>query len=210
MKLVIFGAPGAGKGTLAVMLAQRLKLKKISLGDMLREEAKKNTPLGNTLAEYMQKGALVDDKIVAQVIKENITEEDFILDGYPRNINQALTLDEILKEKGLNLDYFIYLNASEQTIIERLSGRRVCAKCGAIYHIKNMPPKKEGVCDICGGQLITRKDDTVEVIKKRWNVFQAEATPIIEHYRKQGKLIEVDSNKDKDVVFSSLWEKING
>ncbi len=209
MRLVLLGAPGSGKGTQAKSISDHFKIKKIVLGDILREEVKKGTELGGKVRGYMQKGLLVPDDIVALVIKEHIDNQGFVMDGYPRNINQAHILDEILQEKNITLDRVIYLDVTQDTVMERLLGRRVCKRCGANYHIKNMPPKVENVCDICGGELVQREDDTYEVTKKRWEVFQKEAEAILDYYRKKGILISVDANKNAEEVFAEILTKLD-
>lgn len=208
MKIVLFGSPGSGKGTQAVILSERLNLKKISLGDILREEVKKDSSIGRELKNYMEKGLLVPDKVVSKVIEENIDSKNFILDGYPRNLNQAQNLDKILNKKGQKIDYFISLNIDEKIIVDRLSKRRVCKKCGANYHLDNLPPKKEGVCDLCKGELIQRKDDNPEVIKKRWEVFLKESQQVLDFYEKKGKLLKIDAAGDKEEIFEIIKEKI--
>ncbi|MCD6229100.1 MAG: adenylate kinase [Candidatus Omnitrophica bacterium] len=209
MRIILLGAPGSGKGTQAKTMSEKLNIKRISLGDILREEVKKNTSLGEKVKEYMYKGLLVPDKIVSMVVEENIDSEDFVIDGYPRNTNQAKDLDNILSKKNLSLDKAIYLEVSQETAIKRLSGRRICKNCGANYHIENMPPKKEGICDICGGMLIQRKDDEPEVIKNRWTVFQKENVPLMNFYKEKDKLIIVDGNQTAEEVFQEILKKLN-
>lgn len=208
MKIVLFGSPGSGKGTQAVVLSERLNLKKISLGDILREEVKKNSNLGEEVKSYMEKGLLVPDSVVSKVIEENIDSKDFILDGYPRNLSQAQNLDKILEERGQKIDIFINMDIDEKTIINRLSKRRVCKKCGVNYHLENLPPKKEGICDSCGSELIQRKDDTLPVIKKRWEVFLKESKQVLNFYKKKGKLLNIDALGDKEKVFEKIQDKI--
>lgn len=204
MNLVLFGAPGSGKGTQAIILSERFNLTRISLGDILRSEVKENTPLGQEVKSYMEKGALVPDALVAKVIENHIKAGGFILDGYPRNLAQAKTLAKILQKNKIEIDRFIYLEADRDTVVNRLSKRIVCKSCGANYHLQNMPPKKAGICDKCSGQLIQRKDDNPEVILKRWEVFLKESKDLIEFYQKQGKLFRVDGSIDKDLVFEKI------
>ena len=204
MKIVLFGAPGSGKGTQAVVLSEHYRLKKISLGDILRDEVKKASALGNEVKSYMEKGLLVPDELVSRVIEENISDSDFILDGYPRNVNQAKVLDGIFQKKNITGYTFLYLDVDEQAITERLSQRLVCGNCGANYHVKNMPPKKQGICDVCGKALVQRKDDNPEVIKKRWQVFSAEAEKILEFYKNKNVLVKVDGKGNKDDVFARV------
>ncbi|HEC69075.1 MAG TPA: adenylate kinase [Candidatus Omnitrophica bacterium] len=209
MNLILLGAPGSGKGTQAKFLAEHYKIKKIVVGDILREEVKNNTPLGKVVSEYMNKGVLVPDNIIIKVIQEKLNSSGFILDGFPRNLVQAKMLEEILKEKALSLDRVIYLKVNEEKAVERLSGRRVCKNCGAIYHIVNMPPQKEGICDKCGEKLMIRDDDREETVKKRWQVFRRETSSLIDHYLKDSKLLEVDANKSKEEVFSEIKKALN-
>lgn len=204
MKIILFGAPGSGKGTQAIVLSEHYKLKRISLGDIFREEVKKDSPLGKEVKSYMEKGLLVPDALVSKVVEENLNEENFILDGYPRNLNQAKTLDTILGKKGESIDAFIYLEVDEPTILERLTKRLVCKKCGANYHLVNMPPKKTGICDSCSSELIQRKDDTPEVIKKRWEVFLNENKSLLDYYKKKKKLISIDARGNKDIVLARI------
>ena len=204
MKMVLFGAPGSGKGTQAKELSEHYNINKISLGDILREEVKKNSPLGNTVKGYMERGVLVPDDVVAKVIEENIGGESFILDGYPRNLNQAVYLDNILSEKNTALDVALYLDVDSQTIIKRLQMRRVCPKCGANYHLINMPPKKEGICDLCGAELVQRRDDNPQVIKERINVFLKESKPLLDFYRDKNILMNIDARNDKDKVLNEI------
>jgi adenylate kinase len=208
MRIVLFGAPGSGKGTQAQLLSEHLNIKRISLGDLLREEVKNDTELGKKVKEYMEKGLLVPDDIVVSVIEKNIDDEGFIVDGFPRNINQAFLLEEILKKKNNELDVFIYLDVDENTIVERLSKRRVCKKCGALYHLVNLPPKIDGRCDLCGGDLIQREDDKPQVIKKRWEVFEEESSKLIGFYSQRNKLIRIDARGKKEEVFNQIKEKL--
>ncbi len=204
MKLVLIGAPGSGKGTQAEKLSRHFGARAVSLGDILREEVKNKTDLGRKVEQYMFKGVLVPDEVVKEVIEKKLPAEDFILDGFPRNIQQVEMLESILEKKGVYLDRVIYLKVSREVIIERLSGRRVCKNCGALYHIKTMPPKKEGICDRCGGELIIRKDDSAETIKKRWQVFIENSLPMVDYYRNKGLLLEINSEEDKDKVFKDI------
>ena len=204
MKLILFGSPGSGKGTQAIMLSEVLGLKRISLGDILREEVAKESSLGSEVKAYMERGALVPDELVSRVIEEHINAEGFILDGYPRNLSQAKHLDEILNNKNSDLDAFVYLDIDEQTIIERLSKRRVCKACGTNYHLETMPPKEKNLCDKCSQGLIQRKDDDPKVIKKRWEVFSDENQKLLKFYETKGKLIAVDGRGDKREIFERI------
>jgi len=208
MKAIIFGSPGSGKGTQAVILSEYLKLKKISLGDILREEVKKESDLGKEVKSFVEKGILVSDELVSRVIEENIKIDNFLLDGYPRNLKQAQHLEKTLEKNDKKLDFLIYLDIDEKAVEDRLSQRRVCKLCGANFHLENMPSKEEGVCDICDGELIQRKDDTPEVIKKRWEIFSNESKAILEFYTGKLKIIKVNANEDKDSIFSDIKEQL--
>jgi len=206
---VLLGAPGSGKGTQAEVLAKAYNMEKISVGDILREEVKKQSELGKTVENFMKQGVLVPDEIIEEVMKEKIKNTDnLILDGFPRNLKQAEMLDNILKAVGKALTAVIYWYISKETILERLGGRRVCSVCGAVYHIKNMPPKQEGICDKCGGKLVIRPDDNEDTINKRWQVYLKESSVLIDFYNKRGLLFKVDANKDKDDVFSQIDAQI--
>jgi len=208
MRVILFGAPGSGKGTQVTLLANFLGVKKISLGDILREEVKKNSSLGNEVKSHMEKGALVPDELVSRVIEENIDDAGFLLDGYPRNMDQAKKLEEILLKTNTDIDKVIYLEIDEHTIVERLSQRRICGSCGASYHLVSLPSAKEGICDICGEGLVQRKDDNPEVIKKRWSVFINEANKILEFYKDKNKLIRVDGRGDIKEIFERIKKEL--
>ena len=209
MIFVLLGAPGSGKGTQAEVLAKAYNMEKISVGDILREEVKKQSELGKKVENFMKQGVLVPDEIIEEVMKEKIKNTDnLILDGFPRNLKQAEMLDNILKAVGKALTAVIYFDISKETILERLGGRRVCSVCGAVYHIKNMPPKQEGICDKCGGKLVIRPDDNEDTINKRWQVYLKESSVLIDFYNKRGLLFKVDANKDKDDVFSQIDAQI--
>jgi len=204
MRVIFIGAPGSGKGTQAKELSLMFKIRKISLGDILREEVKKNTLLGQSVKGYMDKGLLAPDDVVAKVISQNIPDDGFILDGYPRNLSQAQYLDNILISQNTPLDVVIYLMVDDAAALSRLQLRRVCKMCGANYHLVNLPPKQEGLCDSCGGILVQRDDDKTEVIKERLKIFLSESEPLLSFYKNQGKLVEVDARGDKDDVFDNI------
>ncbi len=208
MNVVLFGAPGSGKGTQADKISEFLSVKKISLGDLLRKEVKAETLLGKEVKNYMDKGALAPDELVARIIEQNLNSSGFLLDGYPRNLQQAEKLDDILKKQQKELDMCIHFVVGSQMVIDRLSQRRVCSDCGVNYHLTNMPSKKEGLCDSCGGQLTQRKDDHTEVIKKRWDVFSAESKQVLDFYRGKNNLVEVNAEGDASEVLAIVKEKI--
>ncbi|MDD2752924.1 MAG: adenylate kinase [Candidatus Omnitrophica bacterium] len=208
MKIILLGPPGAGKGTQAKVLAKRLNLVHISTGDLLRQNVANATKLGLAAKDFMNKGALVPDELVTSMLGERFNQEDvkkgFILDGYPRTLKQAESLDALLKEKQYKIDKVFYLDTSEKVIIQRLSGRLVCSKCNANFHKTNMPPKKEMICDSCGAALYQRVDDKEETIRKRLQVYQQESAPLIDYYQSKGKLVRVDSDQDAGVVLEEI------
>lgn len=213
---MLLGPPGAGKGTQAKSFSSAVGVVHISTGDILREEVKVNSALGTEAKGYMDRGALVPDELVTKMLSLRLQREDvkkgFLLDGYPRNIAQAGTLDGILKGIRANIDIVFYLDASEPVIIQRLTGRLVCSKCGANFHIKNMPPKVDMLCDNCGSKLYQRSDDNVDTIKTRLKVYLKETTSLIEYYQKKGILTRINADGDADVVLRemiSLAEKIH-
>ncbi len=205
MKLVFIGPPGVGKGTYAQAVREKYGIPHISTGDIFREEIKKGSELGARVKEYMDRGLLVPDDIVIEVVKRRLQEEDckrgFILDGFPRTLPQALALEEFARP-----DLVLNFVAREEVIIERLSGRRVCSVCGAIYHVKYMPPKVPGVCDKCGGALVVRSDDRPEVVKERLKVFHEQFAPIIQFYRERGRLVTIDANEQAPAVIPRVLE----
>ena len=208
MKIILLGPPGAGKGTQAKVLSQKLNLVHISTGDLLRQNVAKATPLGLEAKDYMNKGALVPDTLVTSMLSERFNQDDvkkgFILDGYPRTLKQAESLDALLKEKQYKIDKVFYLDTSEKVVIQRLSGRLVCSKCSANFHKTNMPPKKDMICDACGAALYQRQDDKEETIKNRLQVYKQESAPLIEYYQSKGKLVRVDSDQDANVVLEEI------
>lgn len=193
MKLILLGAPGAGKGTQAEILNKKLDVPTISTGNILRAAVKNGTPVGLRAKEYMDAGKLVPDEVIIGVITERLAEPDcqkgFILDGVPRTIPQA----EALEKAGITFDAVVSLEISDEEIVERMGGRRVCAKCGAPYHIKNLPPKVEGVCDACGGKLEARADDKPEVVRDRLTVYHKETAPLKDFYAERGLLKSVEN-----------------
>jgi len=210
MRMILLGPPGAGKGTQAKTLAQRLKLPHISTGDILRQNVSEGTTLGKLARDFMNKGALVPDELVTQMLEQHVSqpniEKGFILDGYPRNINQAKALDDILKKINTAIDLVIYLDTSEPVIIQRLSGRLVCSVCGANFHTKNMPPKVRMTCDNCGGKLYQRSDDKDETIKKRLQVYLKESSVLIQYYNDKHKLCRLSADGDKTIVLNRIIE----
>ena len=195
MNIIMLGAPGAGKGTIATQMEERYKFPHISSGDIFRENIKNNTELGKLAKSYIDKGSLVPDDVTIKIMVDTLNgdkcSDGFILDGFPRTLEQARKLDEVLISHNRSIDLVILVDATRKQIIERLSGRRVCEKCGATYHIVNMPPKNEGVCDNCGGKLIQRKDDNEEVILDRLENYDKDTKPLIDYYKDKGLLKRV-------------------
>lgn len=196
MNIVMLGAPGAGKGTLSTRMEDMFHLPHIATGDIFRENIKNNTELGKLAKSYTEKGQLVPDEVTINMMSDRLKKDDckdgFILDGFPRTINQADGLTKVLASEGKKIDLCLVVDADEKALIDRLTGRRVCSKCQEPYHITNLKPKKEGICDKCGGELIQRKDDTIEVIKDRLSVYHKETEPLIEYYEKLGVIKRVD------------------
>ena len=212
MNIILFGAPGAGKGTQAVELVNKYKLTHISTGEMFREAIKNQTAMGQLANSYISKGNLVPDEVTVGLVKERLAQEDckngFILDGFPRTLPQAECLDEICKELNIKIDYVIDIEVSAQDVIERLSARRVCRSCGASFHLIFNKPTVDGVCDLCGGELYTRKDDNKESVAVRINTYQAQTTPLINYYKNKGILLEINGQQDINDVFKEIVSKL--
>ena len=208
MRAVLLGPPGAGKGTQAVKLVEKYNVPQISTGDIFRKNIKEGTELGKKAQEYTNSGKLVPDELVVDLVKDRLQEDDckngYLLDGFPRTIYQAEELDKFLEEQGQKLDAVINFVIEGDVLIERLTGRRICKACGTGYHIKNKPPKVEGVCDMCGGELEQRKDDTEETAVKRIAIYEESTAPLIEYYEKRGVLKNFDAGQDPDKVLSDI------
>lgn len=208
MRIILLGPPGAGKGTQAKTLAKRLNLCHISTGDLLRQNVSKQTELGRQAQGFMNKGALVSDELVTRMLIQRIDETDvrdgFILDGYPRTINQAEALDTILRERKVQIDTVFYLDTSDKIVIQRLSGRRVCSKCGANFHLTNMPPKVDMICDHCANKLYQRSDDQEETIKNRLEVYKKESASLIQYYDLKQKLERIAADEDAGLVLEKI------
>jgi Adenylate kinase (EC 2.7.4.3) len=203
--LVFLGPPGAGKGTQAKLLSKRMGFLHLSTGDLLREAVKNQTPLGKKAKEYMDRGELVPDELIVQLIEETMPKDgNVVLDGFPRTVNQALALEEMLKGKGEKISKVLFFDVPDEVIIDRLSGRRVCSKCGAVYHVKYNPSNVEGVCDLCGGSLVQRDDDKEEVVKKRLEVYRKQTQPLIEFYQDRGIIYKLDAEKGVEELFGEV------
>lgn len=196
MKIILLGAPGAGKGTQAGLISQKLNLAHIATGDLFRQAIEKGTELGRTAKSYMEKGQLVPDEITVRMVMDRITADDckngIVLDGFPRNLQQARALDQALEIQKNGIDAVIYIKVSEEELLKRLGGRWICRRCQTPYHEIYSPPKVAGICDKCGGELYQRPDDNINTIKKRLEVYFNETAPLIDYYKQKGKLIEVD------------------
>ena len=212
MQLILLGPPGSGKGTQAVRIAENLGVPAISTGDIFRTELKNNTPLGTEAKSYMEKGELVPDEVVIGMVKSRISQEDcadgFILDGFPRTIPQAEGLDTILKEMNISLDRVIDIKVGDELIVKRLTGRMACEDCKKDFNKFFSPPKEEGLCDACGGKLISRADDNEETIKNRLEVYHSETAPLIEYYA--DSILSVEGEKAPDDVFADILSNLKG
>ncbi len=210
MKIIMLGAPGAGKGTQAKKLAAKYGIPHISTGDIFRANIKNGTELGKKAKVFMDQGLLVPDELVVDLVVDRFKEPDcekgYVLDGFPRTIPQAEALDEALVKNGDAVEYAIDVDVPDAKIISRMSGRRACVNCGATYHVETIPPKKEGTCDVCGADLILRDDDKPETVEKRLKVYHEQTQPLIDYYQGKGILKSVDGTKDLEVVFNEIVE----
>ena len=210
MKIIMLGAPGAGKGTQAKMIAEKYSIPHISTGDIFRANIKEGTALGMEAKSYMDKGQLVPDELTVKILLDRVAKDDckngYVLDGFPRTIPQAEVLDKALSELGDAVDYAIDVDVPDENIINRMGGRRACVTCGATYHMVHVPPKQEGICDKCGSELILRDDDKPETVKKRLDVYHAQTQPLIEYYTKKGILKSVDGTVDMMDVFAKITD----
>ena len=208
MKIIMLGAPGAGKGTQAIKLAEKYAIPHISTGDILRANIKSGTKLGVKAKAFIDKGLLVPDELVVDLVVARLDEADcengYVLDGFPRTIPQAKALDTALQTMGQKIDYAINVEVPDENIVNRMGGRRACLKCGATYHVVYAPTKVENVCDTCQGELVLRDDDKPETVQKRLQVYHEQTQPLIEYYTEKNVLVEVDGTKDIDDVFSSI------
>lgn len=208
MKIIMLGAPGAGKGTQAKRIADKYQIPHISTGDIFRANIKNGTELGAKAKNYMDQGLLVPDELVVDLVVDRVQKEDcangYVLDGFPRTIPQAKALDAALASLGTKIDYAVNVEVPDENIVNRMSGRRACVGCGATYHLKYIPTKVEGICDTCGESLILRDDDQPETVKKRLDIYHDQTQPLIEYYTDCGVLVEVDGTKDMAIVFNAI------
>ena len=210
MKIVMLGAPGAGKGTQAKMIAEEYGIPHVSTGDIFRANIKNGTQLGMEAKQYMDKGLLVPDELTVKILLDRVAQDDckngYVLDGFPRTIPQAEVLDKALVELGDGIDYAINVDVPDSHIVKRMGGRRACLSCGATYHIEHIPPKTEGICDTCGQELVLRDDDKPETVQNRLNVYHEQTQPLIDFYQAKGVLKTVDGTRDMKEVFAAIKE----
>ena len=208
MKIILMGPPGAGKGTQAEKLVDLYQIPHISTGDMFRKAQKDGTELGLKAKSYMDQGQLVPDEVTVGIVKERLAEADckegFLLDGFPRTVQQADALDTILAELDMALDCVVNIEVDKAFLVDRLTGRRVCRACGATYHIANKAPKVEGVCDKCSGELYQRGDDTIETVSNRLDVYAAQTAPLIDYYKSKGIMSSIDGSKSMEEVLADI------
>ena len=208
MNILIMGAPGTGKGTMSALIKDSYDVVHVSTGDMLRQAVAEKTAVGLKAQEYMNKGALVPDEIIHDIILERLAKDDirkgFLFDGYPRTLEQAVDLDKILDTLDMKIDRVINLEVGDEILKDRITGRRTCKDCKEIYHIRNKAPKVEGICDVCGGELVQRKDDTLEALSTRLEAYYASTRPVIEYYERKGLVSTIDAAKAADRVFEDI------
>ncbi len=210
MKIIMLGAPGAGKGTQAKKIAEKYQIPHVSTGDIFRSNIKEGTQLGRKAKEYMDQGALVPDELTIGMLMDRIQQEDcsngYVLDGFPRTIPQAESLQKAITEMGQKIDFAINVDVPDENIINRMSGRRACISCGATYHIVYNPSKVAGICDVCGSELVLRDDDKPETVKKRLAVYHDQTRPLIDYYKEAGVLVNVDGTQELNKVFSDITD----
>jgi adenylate kinase len=212
MRVVMLGPPGAGKGTQAVLLAERLDVPHVSTGDIFRSEQAHNTVLGQRVSTYLERGELVPDDLTIAVVRKRLQEEDcsngFVLDGFPRSVVQAEALEDLLREQGTALTHVINVQVSEQEVVRRLTARRFCPKCGAVYNIVSRPPERAGRCDVCGTRLMRREDDTEETIRNRLRVYEEETKPLLAFYEREDLLVTVDGEAPPEAVADEVLRSL--
>ena len=212
MRIVLLGPPGVGKGTQASNIVKKYNIPHISTGDIFRANIKEGTELGITAKGYMDKGLLVPDGLVVSIVKDRLTKDDcangYLLDGFPRTVEQAQALDRELDKMGIKLDKVVNIDADKDVLINRAIGRRICRTCGATYHVNNNPPKEDGICDLDGGELYQRDDDTVETVTTRIQVYQDQTQPLIDYYRNQGLILDIDGTKAIEDIFNTIIDAL--
>jgi adenylate kinase len=211
LNLILFGPPGAGKGTQSALLVERMKLKQISTGDLFRAAIKNSTPLGKEAKAYLDAGKLVPDSVTIGLVDEvlaGLNGQGFILDGFPRTTAQADALESTLKRLGLRIDKSVFLEVPLNQLLGRLTGRRVCKNCGTVYHVQNKPSKVEGVCDVCGGQVVQRPDDKEDVIRTRLEAYEQSTRPLKDYYKAKGPYVEVDGTGATEDVYGRLLKAL--
>lgn len=212
MKLILLGGPGVGKGTQARLLNEKFNLPHISTGEIFRKNIENDTPLGIEANKYIGKGMLVSDELTVNLVASRIAEEDckngYILDGFPRTIPQAEALNKKLASSGDKIDMVINIEVEDENIVKRMSGRRFCSKCGATYHLEYIPPKKEGICDVCGSQIVLRDDDKPETVRNRLTVYHKQTEPLIDYYRQNQMLVSVDGSRPVETIHKEIVEYI--
>ncbi|MDD6920147.1 MAG: adenylate kinase [Eubacteriales bacterium] len=210
MNLILLGPPGAGKGTQAAMIVDKYQIPHISTGDIFRKNISEGTALGIKAKEYMDRGELVPNSLVIEIATDRLGEDDckdgFLLDGFPRTVEQAVALDAYLRETDRKIDYVLDIDVDKELLVERIIGRRVCADCGASFHVTNMPPKEEGVCDRCQGQLKQRNDDNAETANNRIEVYNKQTKPLLDYYDKLGNIVHLDGSKNLNDLFKEIVE----
>ena len=208
MNLILLGPPGAGKGTQAAKIIEKYNIPHISTGDIFRKNISEGTRLGKKAKEYMDKGELVPDSLVIEIATDRLTEDDckngFLLDGFPRTVEQAVALDAFLGENGKKIDHVLDIDVPKEELMTRLIGRRVCKNCGATYHVTNMPPKIEGICDKCGGELMQRADDTESTVENRIEVYNKQTKPLLNYYDKLGNIAHLDGSIGLEKLFAQI------
>ncbi len=214
MRAILLGPPGAGKGTQAETIVNEFKVPHVSTGDMFRKNIKEETELGKKLKAYLDKGMLVPDELTVEIVKDRLLQDDckngFLLDGFPRTLEQADALDKVLSEMGTKLDRVINIQVDPKLLVDRAVGRRICKDCGQTYHLVFNKPTKEGICDKCGGELYQRKDDTEETVANRINVYQEQTQPLIEYYTKKGIILDINGEQPIDKVGSDIISNLRG
>lgn len=211
MRVVLLGAPGAGKGTHCKRIVGKYDVLHLSSGDILRRERAEGTDLGKKAQSYMDAGTLVPDDLIVKMMSKAVKaapDSGYVLDGFPRTVNQAEALDQALADGNVGIDVVINLQVDDDVVVERITGRRSCPECGAVYHVKNMPPKKEGICDHDGAQLVQRPDDTAEVVKNRLATYYDQTKPVVDYYKAKRTVYDVDANGDADAVAQLLLDKL--